>query len=288
MKYEPLFSSGGFYPFVVRCDVLCHKAAVQNAKEVLRDLIQQAACSFSNDRPLKVLDLACGGEPVSIAQVMSEFPTVSFSYTGVDVNADQIAMASDFVFSDNVIKQDLIENNAWDLNFLEGRFDFVFSGMNFHHAVPEELFELFTQLKNHLEDHGRVFSHDFYRPQQYSYLRRPAVNPLDQQENLILNAQALSKHKALFASIKSDPSANDWREAMLKAEMAYLEEHGATEAMLMQNREHILGHDFPVSASEMLQIANQAGFSGTVLQYHCKPHPMSDYFAFLEFSCSEK
>ncbi len=68
------------------------------------------------DRPIKVLDLACGGTPVSVSDMIENVEQAQFSYAGIDINPDQVGCAPQlFQFSDNVFHTHFLEANAWDL-----------------------------------------------------------------------------------------------------------------------------------------------------------------------------
>ncbi len=90
--------------------------------------------------PVRVLDLACGGEPISLADMLARFPAPSFRCTGVDINPDQVEAARRFAFPSNVESARVIEGNAWDLRSLpDGAFGVAFMGMSLHHGTPEEV-----------------------------------------------------------------------------------------------------------------------------------------------------
>ena len=110
MRREALFSRSGFYGFLLQSNVLLHREATRDAIAAVRPLLG----SDRNHRAIAVLDLACGGWPVTISDLMAAYPEHEFHYTGVDINPDQVSLAaSTFPFPDNVSEKRLIEGNAW-------------------------------------------------------------------------------------------------------------------------------------------------------------------------------
>ena len=69
MRREKLFSNQGFYPFIVESNVLLHREAIEQGCLMFERLLKQRA----PERPVRVLDLACGGEPVVMASIMESF-----------------------------------------------------------------------------------------------------------------------------------------------------------------------------------------------------------------------
>ena len=127
MRREELFSRSGFYGFLLKSNVLLHRQAVEAATDAFRPVLQA-----QGNAPVPVLDLACGGWPVTLGEVMAAFPYVAFQYTGVDINPDQVASATrQFPFPGNVVNRRIVEGNAWDLDALDigGAFPLIFSGM---------------------------------------------------------------------------------------------------------------------------------------------------------------
>lgn len=284
MKNEHVFNAGGFYSFVVRSDALLHSGAVT----VGRKVIGESLLTWPKEKPVRILDLACGSLPVSISDIMAAFGDYNFEYTGVDINPDQVRLArQEFEFPKNVGAVTIMEGNAWDLDSLGlfGKFDIVFSGLNFHHAVPEELYFLAWQLQKYLSPDGIIFNHDLYRPHHQAYLKRPKVNPHSPDENLaLLSDLVLSQIKMPdFGIVGQDyiVGKSNWRDDFLSKLNSYLLLKGATPENIEVNTPHILGHDFSVSTNELQMIFGRAGFTVQTHDYAQPKHPVSQYIAFV-------
>ena len=92
MKNEKIFSKNGFYQFVVQTNLMFHTETIEIGVQILNNWIQKQ----NPKQPIRVLDLACGGLPISITQILGHFKDVDFEYFGVDINPDQIELANDF------------------------------------------------------------------------------------------------------------------------------------------------------------------------------------------------
>ena len=249
MRREALFSRSGFYGFVLKSNVLLHREATQEAIEAVRPVL--AACDKTG--PVAILDLACGGWPVAIADVMAAYPEIAFQYTGVDINPDQVALAaSTFPFPDNVIEKRLIEGNAWELDRLDLKqaYLLIFSGMNIHHGTLQEVAYLGRQLQQLLMPGGCFVSHDVYRPDNTPYLPRPAI--IDGEAASLVNPQNLA-----MAGLHDDPSATQdgkdepgWRLDYLDRMQRTLLERGADPAGAESTVDHMRSRDFPISTQE--------------------------------------
>ena len=185
MRREELFNRSGYYRFLLDSNALLHREATDVATEALKPVLGKHAV----DKPVRVLDLACGGWPKAIAGVMTQFSSRTFEYTGIDINPDQVKLAAGlFEFPGNVIGVLILEGNAWDLEALgiSGGYDLIFSGMNLHHGNPAEFLFLARQLRALLAPCGILFSHDVYRPDAQLYRRRPDANPDDPAESFRL------------------------------------------------------------------------------------------------------
>ena len=75
MRREELFSQSGFYGFLLQSNVLLHREAVADAVEAVGVVLGD----LGSDEPVGVLDLACGGWPVTISEVMEAFPATRFA-----------------------------------------------------------------------------------------------------------------------------------------------------------------------------------------------------------------
>ncbi len=175
MRREKILNRDGFYAAVVDNNVLMHREVIEQGPSVLTGPLQ----SRGDGDAVRLLDLACGGMPVSIAEIMDGFPHLNFHYAGVDINPDQIESARGFRFSANVKAVDLREGSAWNLSGLDlaGSFDCVFIGLNLHHGTPEEIAFLGSRIHALLVEDGGLLNHDWYRPNHEPYLRR-APRPL--------------------------------------------------------------------------------------------------------------
>ena len=278
MRREALFSRSGFYRFLLDTNALMHREARAAASRILGELAAAAP-----DRKLGVLDLACGGWPLSIAEAMGNCADRRFEYTGVDINPDQVESArSLFRFPDSVTKVRILEGNAWDLGplDLEPGFDLVFSGLNLHHGTPEEIEFLAWELLRLLAPGGRFLSHDVYRPEAARYRRRPAVNPLDPSESFrLLAPQRLAAADIPDSSltVDADPGEPAWRADYLVRMHRLLLERGADAAGADSTVAHMRQRDYPVSLGELRGIFEPLGFVIETGRYLGSDHPLVPY-----------
>lgn len=70
MRKEKLFSKDGYYSRVVESNALFHREAIIYGSHVIKTLIE----NYDSTQTIKVLDLACGAKPVSIIQMLNNFP----------------------------------------------------------------------------------------------------------------------------------------------------------------------------------------------------------------------
>ena len=261
MRDEQLFSKGGYYAFLLDSNVLLHREAVVATRQALLGWVTRRPTA----QTLTVLDLACGGMPVTICNALSGLAPRRFAYTGVDINADQVTSARRFVYPTNVVEWQVIEGSAWDLPaaVLSQPFDVVYSGMNLHHAIEEELQYLAQQLARVLAPGGVFISHDVYRPGDEPYLRRPAVNPLDANESF-----RLVEVPTLAGAGITERGGNDskleqrcaWREDYLGRMRQTLLERGADPSGTDETVTHMRERDFPLSVAEFGAVFTRAGF----------------------------
>lgn len=277
MKNEELFSKNGFYKFVVQTNMMFHNETKQLGISILKKWINKQPINH----PIRVLDLACGGLPICITNIISYFDQYEFEYTGIDINPDQIKLAESYNFPKNIIKINLKEDNAWDLlpQLQNESFDIIFSGMNFHHGTPEELYFVANQLKQILNSDGLILSHDLYRPNQYTYLRRPNTNPNNPSESY----EMISKEKLLpIPNLNIKETENDWRKELLQSLLNYLKEHNATRSDLDQEYDHVFARDYPVSTNEISNIFKEHGFKSKTHTYDSN-RILKKYFNLIEF-----
>lgn len=284
MRCEPIFNQDGYYQFIVKNNVLGHQEAATYAAESLRKRFLPASGA------LRVLDLACGGDPVTVAALCRQFPQTKFDYTGIDINADQVAALRAYQgFPQNVAAVHVVQGNAWtpQLAGLTGTYDIVFSGLNFHHAVPEELYFLATQIRPLLADGGMVINHDIYRPSGETYLRRPEHDPENTAESFRMVPQLiLDDAHAPALGIDGDTFGNhvsDWRETWLARYRELLESLDADPDGTEDILRHNYRRDFPVSLGEMAVIWQSAGYTAHTYDFCHSQHPLSAYLGVMVF-----
>jgi SAM-dependent methyltransferase len=278
MRREALFSRSGFYGFLLKSNVLLHREATLDAIEAVRPVL--AMCDKS--QPVTVLDLACGGWPLTIADVLAAYPDIAFHYTGVDINPDQVALAATaFPFPDNVTEKRLIEGNAWELDRLdlERAYPLIFSGMNIHHGTTQEVAYLGLQLQQRLMPGGRFISHDVYRPDNTPYLPRPAVidgEPATLVDSRYLTAAGLQNPGITGQTEKGEP---DWRVDYLARMYRTLIERGADPAGAESTTRHMRSRDYPISTRELRQLMERLGFQAEIHRYENSVEPLGPYVA---------
>lgn len=280
MKREPLFSQSGFYGFLLGCNVLLHRQAAAVAIATLRPLLDAAPPT-----PVSVLDLACGGWPSTIAEVMGAFSAAEFHYWGVDINPDQVAQAQGrFRFPANVTRRRILEGNAWDPESLGLPDDFtvIYSGMNLHHGTPEELWFLAGELHHLLARSGWFLSHDVYRPADSPYRRRPAVNPRPPGESWrMVAAERLAQTEALPIKVLEDRDREEpfWRRDYLDRMQRALLDYGASPEEVADTVGHMGQRDYPVSVEELRQLFRGQRLALAEQPYDGSDDPMAPYVA---------
>ncbi len=281
MRREELFSRSGYYRFLLDCNVLLHREAAEVATEGLASLLQGRAL----DKPIKVLDLACGGWPMAIAGVMANFHQRTFEYTGVDINPDQVELASTgFEFPANVRAVRVLEGNAWDLLPLgiSGEHDLIFSGMNLHHGNPEELLYLARQLRGLLAADGLLISHDVYRPDAPAYRRRPDVNPDNPAESFrLVDALRLATAGIVALDVPEDTASGEpaWRRDYLERMGRAVIGRGGDAEGTAATVAHMRQRDYPVSTRELSEILARVGFSTRIRRFDDSAEPLGPYVA---------
>lgn len=280
MRNEAHFGPTGFYWFMVSHNILLHQECVQTGGRILDAWIG----AHASTAPLRVLDLACGGEPVAIAALMEQFPAHVFEYTGVDIHADQAQQArSTFRWPANV-HGTICEGNAWELQTLPlpGPFEIVFSGLNFHHGTPEELAFVGRALLTVMPRGGILLSHDLFRPSAIPYRRRP---DRDAQSTAPFSLVSPADMVAAGIPARRLPGENseprDWREDLIAKLDQEIRRHGGDDVGREMNHAHIRARDFPVSAPELATILTEIGFETHVYDYEQSGHPMQEYFAMI-------
>lgn len=289
MREEQLFSKQGFYAFVVQSNVLLHKEAIERGRAVLGHLL----CNRKPNETIRILDLACGGEPISISAMMQHFPQLKFDYTGIDINPDQTEQARHhFVYPDNVSGVRIIEGNAWAPCFsgLDVRYDIIFMGMNLHHGTPEEIHYLATQIDTLLADDGSFINHDWFRPDDQPYLRRPDHHPDDPQASFLLLDKGLLAHLATpgitHADMADEETDAHWRTRYRDMLQQALVERGGDREGAASTARHVQLRDYPISRQEFSSIFRQAGFEVKILHYG-DGDPLTAYMA-MPVACKSK
>ncbi len=283
MKREKVFSKDGVYEYVVDNNVIMHNEAKVSGLKFMQQWLSQNP----GLKHVSVLDLACGGKPVTIAAILCEFPQIKFSYTGIDINPDQVTkLKNDYQFTDNVTVRAVLEGNAWELDHpkLDAKYDVIFSGLNLHHGVPEELFFLAREIRARLNTGGMFFGHDLYRPEQCSFVRRPDVNPGNPDDVwLMTNPQKWEPLPKEFLLASSTPigAGDDWRIMFTNTERAMLNSLAADSFIIDECLSHMYQRDFSLSLKEMKALFELTGFCVEIDDYAATPHPLKNYFGFL-------
>jgi hypothetical protein len=281
MKREKVFSEGGYYSFIIQSNCLMHDESIALGTITVGKWLQK----YSGKRSCKLLDLACGGIPISTIEIMESFPEIDFRYTGIDINPDQVNHAQTAVdFPANVSSVNIIEGNAWDVGGMSEKFDIIFSGLNFHHGIVDELYSVACQIDTILNQGGFVFSHDEFRPDDAQYIERPAVNPEPPFESfrLIEKAGLEFVPELNIPSIGFNKDKDDWRSRFIRMLSDYLWDHDVKKEYIKQARDHIFSRDFPVSVSEIKRIFKAVNFEPTELMPDTE-HELAEYFRFLVF-----
>lgn len=283
MRRERLFSQGGFYSFIVDSNVLLHQEAIARGGALLAE--QWAGRPAT--RPLRLLDLACGGLPVTTAAWMAGFAERPVHYSGVDINPDQIAAAGHFPFPAHVRVDKLLEGSAWDLRGLDlaPPYDLIYMGMNLHHATPEEIHFLGRQLGQLLAEDGLFVNHDWFRPATEPYQRRPDAAPEPGGESYLLVATAALAEAGVpefgFPEQAWTPAAPAWKARYRDDIVELLIRRGGDPEGARSSGQHIQERDYPVSVPEAIEALSRAGLRVSAQDYAASGAPLGEYFAML-------
>jgi SAM-dependent methyltransferase len=286
MRQEQLFSDGGYYRFLLDSNVLLHREAVAATYSVLSDWLTAQQTSET----LRVLDLACGGMPVTVCSALARLAPHQIAYTGIDINADQVRAARTFVHPTNVVDWRVVEGSAWELPqaVTKEHFDIVYSGMNLHHATAEELQFLAQQLGHIMAPNGVFISHDVYRPNHERYVQRPAVNPRDPSESFrLVDIETLARAGIGESPLNDHADAQHcaWREDYLDRMRETLLARGADPNGVRETVAHMRERDFPVSVAELSELFRRAGFAVRQLQLN-SGEPLAPYVSLIAAVCS--
>ncbi|MCK4864503.1 MAG: class I SAM-dependent methyltransferase [Gammaproteobacteria bacterium] len=283
MRKEKLFSKDGCYSRVVESNALFHREAIIYGSRIIKALLE----NHDSTQTIKVLDLACGAEPVSITRMISNFPDRNFDYTGIDINPDQVNFARyQFQFPENIQQINIYEGNAWDPKscLLQEEYDIIFMGLNLHHGTPEEVYYLATQISTTLSPQGVYINHDVYRPNDQPYQRRPDHHPDNINESFSLLEPALINGIALPDITKNELAWNapdvKWRLTYSKLlRQSLIEQHAGLECA-DSTYKHVNMRDYPISLNDFSYIFKKADNDLNIKIIHYgKSHPLLDYIA---------
>ena len=179
-----------------------------------RDLTTHAQAAFS------FLDIGCGDAQTITGRLTH---TSISAYTGIDLSADALAHAQQFLTPLDIQTQ-LINNDfehaLADLVTQKAQFDVIFSGFALHHLAPEQRIHTFHNIYQLLDKGGCFYLIDVYphkdEPRE-DYLDRYLAKPM-----------------------------TDWNQ-LNDAEKTVL-------------NEHVRSSDFPACKATLIEIAMQAGF----------------------------
>ncbi len=280
MRREAAFGAKSIYAFIVDNNVLMHKEAAQKGSKIIAQWLKQQK---KITQPFRVLDLACGGAPLIPNALMAFASSARFEYTGVDINADQVEAARNFKFAKNV-KARILEEDAWGFkNLGSKKFDFVFIGLNTHHAVPEELAFLARNVNSLLSPGGLYINHDKFRPERHRYLPRPDFSATTEKSMRLISIKKLVRARIPAKSYPflQQDQIGGWREALFQKFYKIMAGLNCNLASLEFSMEHVRERDFPVSVREMHKIFSKAGFKTKIHGYGRNPHPLKQYFSML-------
>lgn len=285
MKNERAFSRQGFYRFVLDANLMLHQNVADAGKSILSDWLSSQTQSIASQpgKNYSILDLACGGAPVSICRMTESLPA-SFEYSGIDINPDQVESARNYTFPLNYKSIRIIEGNAWDFLPVAGgqKFDIIFSGMNLHHGIAEELFTLFAQVRQALNPGGLFLSHDFFRPHGEGYIQRPQEDPVSGESFLMISPERLAK--ADLSNVVQQHGAvteNDWRISFIDKYRRALAAKNAAPEGIEEIMAHVANRDYPFSIAEVQEIARLAGIPLKQVALHSEHEPMHGFFCMM-------
>ncbi len=288
MRREELFNRDGVYSAIVNNNLLMHHDATAVGYRILQTL-----CLIrSQDQPLRILDLACGGLPISIADMIDAVTQARFTYTGIDINPDQVELAATlFEFPGNVVQARLIEANAWDIQSvdLDGPFDLIYTGLNLHHGAPEEIDYLMSQIRALLNDRGVFINHDWYRPDAETYIRRPSAKPEDGQENFRLVPEEKMTgivNPYPHDTITFDAGVPDWRLAFIDGLTDSYRDLEGDDVGADTLKSHMLERDFPISRADLTAILKKHGFHHRIVDYTNIRVAINPFLA-MPFACKD-
>ena len=248
MRHEAVFSDGGAYRFVVDNNIIMHREGIEVVTVLIGDWLNAGA----HAGPCRVLDLACGGAPFTIAEVMAAYPAARFAYTGVDINPDQVRAARTYPLAANVTTV-FAEGDVWNLDGLNGPFDLVFVGMNTHHATPEELTSFTESLPRLLAPGGLFLNHDGFRPDALAPIPRGTPQP---------------QHPSQL-----------WKKFFIDSMGRHMASLGAMPTILEGVASHMYERDYPFSPGELKAALEKAGLRAETHTFLAYDHPLREFYA---------
>jgi len=290
MSMQVFQKKGSYGSAVVHTNVVLHREAADALCREIRTRFPEpptVSGTGASAAPLRVLDLACGGEPLSIASALAALSPRTFEYTGVDLSADQAAKAKGFPFPPNVVRAKVLQGSAWVLGPVLPKgeqFDVVFCGLNTHHGTPEEAHYLALQLRSLLRPGGLFLNHDVYRREGFvAYERRPQRSEESGESFVAVPEEALAEAGApdlgLVEFNPEDPAHHSFRAHFLARFEAALLAKGCTPEETSGLVRHVALRDFPLSVSEMSRAFKAAGFQTAAVRYEEESEePLKDCF----------
>ncbi len=281
MRREELFSKHGAYYLLVESNALLHRECMEYGARVAKCILEGRDAS----RPVRVLDLACGGMPVSMSEILGEFEELSFQYTGIDINPDQVEFASSFSgYPENFTDVQILEGSAWNLagSGVSGKYDIIFMGVNLHHGAPEEIHFLATRLPDLLGEDGVFISHDWYRPDNEPYQRRPDRNPDDASESYLLvspeELRSIEEPDFNFSEISAEGNDEPWRMEFANLLRRILLDRADNTECAHTTYRHVYQRDYPISLDEFRCIMERAGLNVRIFRYKNTGEPLEKFF----------
>lgn len=268
---DTFFSLGTYTPVVTKNTSMHHEAM-----EALGKLTDSY---FNREAPIRFLDIACGGQPVTPHFLIRNTHS-SFKYTGVDIDPNQIQAAQAYLFEDCKISTRFLVGDGWNLGeipeLVEDRFDIVFTGLNLHHGTPEEIYYALLSIKQKMLPGALLLIHDEFRPSEETYFRRPEHGPSGRSLQLVDHQRLAS-----VSSLEIPESIIDWRNPFLTTYRENLERVGITGEIAQKVIDHISEYDYALSLDEMTAILKKLGFQVISQSFGSTSHPVGMYFGIM-------
>ncbi len=282
--HKAFFSRNGDYDELTKLDVSSVRQASIRAILEIEKWIKQ----FGIQHRLKYLDLACGTNVPFVSNGIFSFlqeyyPNIEISYEGIDINKD-ITKAGKFLFPENVVSQNLLWGNAFELKnskvaISKNTYDIIYFGLILHHATAQEIVSLGLFLSSILKQNGVIFIHDLFRPHNKPHVKRPPDRPrMITDQSLLKNIPDEPLELAVHSS-----SYSDWREEFRDTFTNHLKDINAPEYLRTSLTEHIISDDFPYSIFEVQAIFDALGFETNVFPFSNEDtaSPLKGYIGFI-------